>query len=101
MQGLDFAPAVPYYSGGHGANAAAMASLRGTGQPVDVVVTNWCTSTSCTTQGRISVCSWGTAMGTFQTAVVYSSGGIFCRRNRNSRCERRRNPRPGGCGLWR
>jgi len=71
-----FATAVHYYSGGNGANAAATASLRGTGQPVDVVVTNWCSDINCT-GGSVAVLL-GNGNGTISmTPVAYSSGGLF------------------------
>jgi hypothetical protein len=72
--GLSFAAAVPYYSGGNGANAAAIADINGDGFP-DLVVTNWCTDSTCT-GGAVGVLL-GKGDGTFQTAVAYPSGGLF------------------------
>jgi hypothetical protein len=74
--GLSFAPAVPYYSAGNGANAAATAQLRGTGQPFDVVVTNWCSDVNCTS-GSVGVLL-GNGDGTLsKTPTAYLSGGLF------------------------
>ena len=72
-----FAAAATYLSGGNGANSVAIAQLRGAGQPYDLVVTNWCAYTSCTTPGTDIGVLLGKGNGSFQTAVVYSSGGIF------------------------
>lgn len=72
-----FATAVPYLSGGNGANSVAMAQLRGAGQPYDLVVTNWCAYSSCTSPGTDIGVLLGNGDGTFQAAAVYSSGGIY------------------------
>jgi hypothetical protein len=74
--GLSFAAAVSYYSAGNGANAAATAQLRGTGQPFDVVVTNWCSDVNCTS-GSVGVLL-GNGDGTLsKTPTAYPSGGLF------------------------
>jgi hypothetical protein len=72
--GLSFAAAVSYYSGGNGANTAAIADVNGDGFP-DLVVTNWCSDSSCT-GGAVAVLL-GNGDGTLQTAVAYASGGLF------------------------
>jgi len=75
--GLNFATAVPYLSGGDGANSVAIAQLRGTGKPFDLVVTNWCAYSSCTTPGTDVGVLLGKGDGTFQAATTYASGGIY------------------------
>src|SRR5579863_4665142 len=72
--GLSFAAAVSYYSGGNGANTAAIADVNGDGF-ADLVVTNWCSDSGCT-GGAVAV-QLGNGDGTFQTAVSYPSGGLF------------------------
>jgi hypothetical protein len=72
--GLSFAAAVPYFSGGNGANAVAIADVNGDGFP-DLVVTNWCSDSTCT-GGAVGVLL-GKGDGTFQAAVLYPSGGLF------------------------
>jgi hypothetical protein len=77
MQALaqNFAPAVPYPSGGFGPNAVAAADLTGSGQPNDLVVANWCTDATCTASS-VGVLL-GNGDGTFKTAVAYGSGGLY------------------------
>ncbi len=75
--GLNFAAAVSYLSGGNGANSVAIAQLRGTGKPFDLVVTNWCAYSSCTAPGTDVGVVLGNGDGTFVAAVTYSSGGIY------------------------
>lgn len=72
-QGLNFAPAVSYGSGGFDATAVAVADLNGDGKPDAVVVDECVTSTGCPNNGEIGVLL-GNADGTFGTAVIYSAG---------------------------
>jgi hypothetical protein len=74
--GMSFASAVPYLSGGNGANAVAIADVNGDGKP-DLVVTNWCAYSSCTVPGTNIGVLLGNGDGTFQAAAVYASGGLF------------------------
>jgi hypothetical protein len=73
---LTFAPVQAYLSGENGANAVAIADVNNDGKP-DLVVTNWCPYSSCTTPGPNVGVLLGNGNGTFQTAVVYESGGLF------------------------
>ena len=66
-----FQPAVTYSSGGYYATAVAVADLNGDGKP-DLVVSNWCPSSGCTSAG-VSVLM-GNGDGTFQPAVSYIAG---------------------------
>jgi hypothetical protein len=75
-QGLSFAAAVPYNSGGNGANAVAVADVNGDGKP-DLVVTNWCAFSGCSVPGNNIGVLLGNGDGTFQRALVYASGGLF------------------------
>ena len=72
-----FTPAASYLSGGFFANSLAVADLDGDGK-LDVVVANWCSDNSlignCVTQAPIGVLR-GNGDGTFQSAIMYSSGG--------------------------
>jgi len=78
-----FQPAVSYSSGGWGASSVAIADVNGDGKP-DVVVTNWCLSTStCAfgggySEGGVSVLL-GNGDGTFQPAVSYDTGADSAR----------------------
>jgi len=74
--GLSFASAVAYLSDGNGANAVAIADVNNDGKP-DLVVTNWCAYSSCTTPGTNVAVLLGNGDGTFQTAVAYASGGLY------------------------
>jgi hypothetical protein len=64
MFGLDFAPAVPYGSGGPYASSVAVADVNGDGKP-DLLVGNYL---------GVGVLL-GNGDGTFQAAVTYDSGG--------------------------
>jgi len=74
-QGLSFAKAVSYGSGGYTADAIAVADLNGDGKP-DLVVANACTTSTspCPGDGSVGVLL-NNGDGTFTTAVTYSSGG--------------------------
>src|SRR5208337_695820 len=74
--GLHLATAIPYDTGGNGANAVAVADVNGDGKP-DVVVANWCAYSSCTVPGNNVGVLLGKGDGSFQTAVVYPSGGLY------------------------
>ena len=73
--GLDFAPVVVYGSGGYDATSVVVADVNGDGKP-DLVVTNCSFTGGCTSDktGAVGVLL-GNGDGTFQTAMVYSSGG--------------------------
>jgi hypothetical protein len=73
---LSFATAKQYSSGGNGANAIAVADLNGDGK-TDLVVTNYCAYSSCTIPGTNIGVLLQNPDGSFQTAVVYASGGLF------------------------
>ena len=68
MQGLDFAPAVVYGSGGDFAYSVAVADVNGDGKP-DLIVAN--------EQSNSVGVLLGNGDGTFQTAVTYGSGGDY------------------------
>ena len=70
--GLNFAAAVPYGSGGFGADSVAVADVNGDSKP-DLVVANQCADSNCN-NGSVGVLL-GNGNGTFQTAVAYNSGG--------------------------
>jgi len=70
-----FKTAVTYDSGANGALSVAVADMNGDGKP-DLVVTNCSTTTNCNNYGPGSVAVLlGNGDGTFQTAVVYPTGG--------------------------
>ena len=74
--GLNFANPVLYGSGGDQAESVAVADVNGDGKS-DLVVANFCASGSSTcsgSEGSVGVLL-GIGDGTFQTAVVYDSGG--------------------------
>ena len=71
--GINFAPAVVYDSGGIVADMVAVADVNGDGKP-DVVVSNLCGTSYCNSNYTVGVLL-GNGDGTFQTAVVYPSGG--------------------------
>ena len=78
MQGLNFATAVAYGSGGAYAYSVAVADVNGDGKP-DLLVTNCgfgCDSSS--NGGEVSVLL-GNGDGTFQKAVAYGTGGSVAR----------------------
>jgi hypothetical protein len=66
-----FQTAVPYGSGGYGAVSVSVADVNGDGKP-DLVVAKQCDKNNCAT-GAVGVLL-GNGDGTFQTAVLYSSG---------------------------
>jgi hypothetical protein len=68
-----FQPPVAYNSGGYGADSIAIRDVNGDGIP-DLVVGNVCPSSGVCNKGAVSVLL-GNGDGTFQTAVVYKSGG--------------------------
>jgi len=70
-----FQTAVPYGSGGFGANSVAVADVNGDGKP-DLVVANLCGNNNCDYSSDSTVgILLGNGDGTFQTAVTYDSGG--------------------------
>ncbi len=77
--GLNFAPAVTYDSGGLETVSVAVADVNGDGKP-DLLVANYCASgNSCTNTNFAGVVGvlLGNGDGTFQTAVLYGSGGYY------------------------
>ena len=68
-----FQPAVTYGSGGLIADSVAVAQLRGTGHPVDIVVANCGSTGSTCANGNVAVLL-GVGNGTFDTAVPYTLG---------------------------
>jgi hypothetical protein len=70
-----FQMAVPYDSGGYGADSVAVADVNGDGKP-DLLVANECDS-SCGSEGGAGLVGvlLGNGDGTFQSAVTYGSGG--------------------------
>jgi hypothetical protein len=70
-----FQAPVTYPSGGYYANWVVVADVNRDGKP-DLVVANWCKSSDCpySSEGGVSVLL-GNGDGTFQTAVIYGSGG--------------------------
>jgi Bacterial Ig-like domain (group 3)/FG-GAP-like repeat/FG-GAP repeat len=68
-EGLNFAPAVTYDSGGIDAFAVAVADVNGDGKP-DIVETNYC-GINCTQGAAVLL---GNGDGTFQPALTYNSG---------------------------
>ena len=76
LQRPTFASAVSYFSGENGANAVVIADVNGDGKP-DLVVTNWCSFTSCTVPGNNIGVLLGNGDGTFLPAVTYPSLGLY------------------------
>jgi hypothetical protein len=74
--GLNFASAVGYDSGGYGAGSVAVADVNGDGK-LDLVVANRCAnSTTCDNGTHVALgVLLGNGDGTFQTAVTYDAGG--------------------------
>lgn len=73
MQAPVFLPAVTYDSGGFESLSVAVGDLNGDGKP-DVVVANLCVTSGNCRNGTVGVLL-GKGDGTFQPAVIYSSGG--------------------------
>ena len=69
-----FQTAVPYNPGGLNAFSVAVADVNGDGK-ADLLVASQCADNNCT-NGTIGVLL-GNGDGTFQTAVDYSSGGLY------------------------
>jgi hypothetical protein len=72
-----FQPAVALSSGAYGADFVAVADVNGDGVP-DLLVSNSCTIGSCGSgsAGAVSV-FLGNGDGTFQSPVIYNSGGVW------------------------
>jgi uncharacterized protein (UPF0548 family) len=70
-----FLAAPTYGSGGEDAYSVAVADVNGDGEP-DMVVANYCASSSSCTNGSVSVLL-GNGDGTFQAPVSYGSGGEY------------------------
>ena len=68
-----FRTAFTYESGGNSATSVAVGDLNGDGKP-DLVLTNACRTPSDCDLGVVSVLL-GNGDGTFQSAVIYESGG--------------------------
>jgi hypothetical protein len=70
-----FKAAVAYSSGGFLPSSVAVSDINGDGKP-DLIVTSYCTgNNSCPGEGVVGVLL-GNGNGTFQSAVVYDTGGI-------------------------
>jgi len=70
-----FQTAVTYVSGGYDARSVTVSDVNGDGKP-DLVVPNYEGTDRSTDLGTVGVLL-GNGDGTFQTAVVYASGGYF------------------------
>jgi Bacterial Ig-like domain (group 3)/FG-GAP-like repeat/Abnormal spindle-like microcephaly-assoc'd, ASPM-SPD-2-Hydin len=68
-----FQPARSYSSGGYYSFSVAVADVNGDGKP-DLLISNYCSDSDCDTTASVGVLL-GNGDGTFQTALVYSSGG--------------------------
>jgi hypothetical protein len=73
-----FQSAVPYLSGGLYALSVAITDVNGDGNPDLLVATNYlvCHGGLCTPTGAVGVLL-GNGKGTFQSAVIYDSGGRY------------------------
>jgi uncharacterized protein (DUF2141 family) len=73
-----FQSAVPYLSGGLYALSVAITDVNGDGNPDLLVATNYlvCHGGLCTPTGAVGVLL-GNGKGTFQSAVIYDSGGSY------------------------
>jgi hypothetical protein len=69
-----FQPAVSYGSGGYHTGAVVVADVNGDGKP-DLLSSNYCIASSCTTGGSIGVLL-GSGNGTFQTVRVIATPGV-------------------------
>lgn len=70
-----FKPAVAYGSGGYFDTSVAVADVNGDGKP-DLLVTSQCVSSSDCANSPVGVLL-GNGNGTFQSAVIYDSGGLL------------------------
>jgi hypothetical protein len=78
ISGLDSANALDYGSGGTDPLSVAVADVNGDGKP-DLIVANYCASSSCGNTSGIVGVLLGNGDGTFQTVVTYASGGVYAR----------------------
>ena len=70
-----FKPAVAYGSGGYFDTSVAVADVNGDGR-LDLLVSNNCADINCSSDAVVGVLL-GNGDGSFQTAVIYGSGGRF------------------------
>jgi hypothetical protein len=76
QNGLNFAPAVEYPSGGSGAFSVAVTDVNRDGKP-DLLVANCATSGNCSDNLSVVGVILGNGDGTFQPVVTYVSGGAY------------------------